>query len=164
MVLIHLSDVKQGVAPALHQDFMRTRRQEKTFHPILPKRYSCHSRFQPQTLKQWLTKILKNVKHAFWKCINKNNVKTCDFKMWKKTVKNVLKKKWKMRSEKETHFENALWKKVKKNTLKMHREKSEKCIPSGCGHLGFEPTTGTYVFAFWSCYMQALVWWELHTV
>ena len=40
MVLIHLSDVKQGVAPALHQDFMRTRRQEKAFHPILPKRYA----------------------------------------------------------------------------------------------------------------------------
>jgi hypothetical protein len=52
MVLIHLSDLKQGVAPALHQDFMRTRRQEKTIHPILPKRYSYHSRFQPQTLKQ----------------------------------------------------------------------------------------------------------------
>ena len=108
MVLIHLSDVKQGVAPALHQDFMRTRRQEKTFHPILPKRYSCHSRFQPQTLKQWLTKILKNVKHAFWKCINKNNVKTCDFKMWKITVKNVLKKSGKCGVKKSG--KKTLWK------------------------------------------------------
>jgi hypothetical protein len=62
----------------------------------------------------------------------------------------------------------SIWKcivkKSEKNILNMHCEKSEKCIPSGCGHLGFEPTTGTYVFAFWSCYMQALVWWELHRV
>ena len=88
----------------------------------------------------------------------KNNVKTCDFKMWKKTVKNVLKKSGKCGVKKKHILKMHCEKKWEKNTLKMHREKSEKCIPSGCGHLGFEPTTGTYVFAFWSCYMQALVW------
>ena len=71
MVLIHLSNVKQGVAPALHQDFMRTRRQEKTFHPILPKRYSYHSRFQPQTLQQWMWNMhfenaLKKQRENMW--------------------------------------------------------------------------------------------------